>query len=174
MTGAHFPTPLLVRRLTEGKTAFILAWVFGWLGLFLILGLLESYISFSRLARGRKARRGLPISFAFLVRLRPFPFPRSPFPLLLTNTDPVPHPVLPLPLPQQPGLLRKVPRRTSLTGRAMETEVTWDETEALAGMGVQPEVSAVLGSAVEETLSCWRGDCRGCCAGGGTATGAAA
>ncbi|OBT82142.1 hypothetical protein VE02_09121 [Pseudogymnoascus sp. 03VT05] len=43
--------------------------IFGWLGLFLIIGLLESYIAFSRLCRGRHARRGLPISFAFL-----FPF----------------------------------------------------------------------------------------------------
>ncbi|OBT94494.1 hypothetical protein VE01_07193 [Pseudogymnoascus verrucosus] len=43
--------------------------IFGWLGLFLIIGLIESYIAFSRLCRGRHARRGLPISFAFL-----FPF----------------------------------------------------------------------------------------------------
>ena len=43
--------------------------VFGWLGLFLIIGLIESYIAFSRLARGRHARRGLPIAFAGM-----FPF----------------------------------------------------------------------------------------------------
>ncbi|KFY82372.1 hypothetical protein V500_10588 [Pseudogymnoascus sp. VKM F-4518 (FW-2643)] len=43
--------------------------VFGWLGLFLLLGFLESYIAFSRLCRGRRARRGLPIAFAGL-----FPF----------------------------------------------------------------------------------------------------
>ncbi|KFY45086.1 hypothetical protein V494_01155, partial [Pseudogymnoascus sp. VKM F-4513 (FW-928)] len=49
--------------------AIVLGIIFGWLGLFLIIGLIESYITFSRLARGRRARRGLPIAFAFM-----FPF----------------------------------------------------------------------------------------------------
>lgn len=35
---------------------------------------MESYFTFSRLARGRRARRGLPIAFAFLVRCTP-PYP---------------------------------------------------------------------------------------------------
>ncbi|KFX95508.1 hypothetical protein V490_03812, partial [Pseudogymnoascus sp. VKM F-3557] len=43
---------------------FVLAIIFGWLGVFLIAGLIESYVAFSRLARGRRARRGLPIAFA--------------------------------------------------------------------------------------------------------------
>ncbi|KFY90269.1 hypothetical protein V498_06062, partial [Pseudogymnoascus sp. VKM F-4517 (FW-2822)] len=43
--------------------------IFGWLGLFLIIGLIESYIAFSRLAHGRRARRGLPIAFAGMFPL---------------------------------------------------------------------------------------------------------
>ncbi|OBT63744.1 hypothetical protein VE03_06149 [Pseudogymnoascus sp. 23342-1-I1] len=46
-----------------------LAIIFGWIGLFLIIGFIESYIAFSRLVHGRRARRGLPIAFAGM-----FPF----------------------------------------------------------------------------------------------------
>ena len=35
--------------------------------MFLIIGCIESYINFSKLARGRKARRGTPVAFACLV-----------------------------------------------------------------------------------------------------------
>ena len=50
---------------------FIIAWIFSWLGFFLIIGLIENYITFSRLARGLKARRGLPVTFACLVSRHP-------------------------------------------------------------------------------------------------------
>ncbi|KFY31007.1 hypothetical protein V493_01483, partial [Pseudogymnoascus sp. VKM F-4281 (FW-2241)] len=58
-------------RYTKGLSNLSIALiiVFGWLGLFLIIGLVESYIAFNRLATGRQARRGLPIAFAGM-----FPF----------------------------------------------------------------------------------------------------
>lgn len=65
------PTPLLTPHQTKGPStlAVALAIIFGWLGLFLIIGLIESYIAFSRLAHGRRARRGLPIAFAGMFPL---------------------------------------------------------------------------------------------------------
>lgn len=48
-------------------TLVVLTVVLGWFGLFLIIGLIESWIAFSRLARGKPARRGLPMSFAALA-----------------------------------------------------------------------------------------------------------
>jgi len=43
-----------------------LAIFFGWFGLFLIIGLIESWYTFRRAMLGQKARRGLPYGFAFL------------------------------------------------------------------------------------------------------------
>ncbi len=48
--------------------AFILIWVFSWFGFFFIIGLIENYLAFSRLACGQRARRGMPLTFACLVR----------------------------------------------------------------------------------------------------------
>lgn len=43
-----------------------LAIFFGWFGLFLIIGLIESWFTFRRAMLGQKARRGLPYGFACL------------------------------------------------------------------------------------------------------------
>ncbi|KAJ5780711.1 hypothetical protein N7457_005871 [Penicillium paradoxum] len=43
-----------------------LAVFFSWFGLFIIIGLIESWVTFRRAMLGREARRGLPYGFAFL------------------------------------------------------------------------------------------------------------
>ncbi|CAI7669998.1 unnamed protein product [Penicillium bialowiezense] len=59
-----------------------LAIFFGWFGLFLVIGLVESWFTFRRAMLGRKARRGLPYGFAclcpivsclFLITVKKYP-----------------------------------------------------------------------------------------------------
>ncbi|KAJ5357831.1 hypothetical protein N7541_004989 [Penicillium brevicompactum] len=59
-----------------------LAIFFGWFGLFLIIGLIESWFTFRRAMLGQKARRGLPYGFAclcpivsclFLITVKKYP-----------------------------------------------------------------------------------------------------
>ncbi len=46
---------------------FAVVIICGWLGLFYFAGLIESWFNFRKLARGRSARRGLPICWAFVL-----------------------------------------------------------------------------------------------------------
>lgn len=54
---------------TRGITpwALALAIIFGWFGLFLIIGIVESWFIYQRAMLGQKVRRGLPYAFAFLL-----------------------------------------------------------------------------------------------------------